>query len=63
MEHIVNCKQIDINLLKNPSTNYCPLKKCRVGKNLRLNIKEVKTEKSINSFTLPIGVNQRARLV
>lgn len=63
IEHIVNCNQIDINLLRIPLANYCPLKKCRVGKNLRLKISEVMTEKSINTFTLPIGLNQKARLV
>lgn len=51
MEHIVNCNQIEINLLRIPSASYCPLKKCRVVKNLRLNISEVTTEKTFNTFT------------
>lgn len=63
MEHNFNCNQIDINLERIPSANYCPLKKCRVGKNLRLNISEVKLDKPINTFTLSIGANQRARLM
>lgn len=62
MECIINCNQIDINLLRMFSTNYCPPKKCRVRKNLWLNISKVRIEKSINTFTLLMGVNQKVRL-
>lgn len=59
-EHIVNCNQIDISLLRIPSANFCPLKRC-IWKERE--IEHQKTEKCIHTFTLLIGVNQRARLV